>query len=200
MEISQFKKFANLIGLDQGEDIDEIYDEISKADRVLELGSGYGRVIEVLRRKGFKGVISGVERSLKLREYVQNTFNEDVRLFKELPLELNEKFDAILYVWSGILEQERDIQKDIVKQCAELLDEGGKLLIETPFKEIKKLGDLKEDTKTIRVKEEWGTLSAYFTSAQDIEEYAKEAGFKNIREVYYHTRTNLSRIFYILQK
>ncbi|GAA4848235.1 class I SAM-dependent methyltransferase [Algivirga pacifica] len=203
MEIERFQCFASLIGLQHGKDIDIIYPYIKEAGHIMEIGSGYGRVLDFLFQKGYKGKVTAVERVPQLIEYLAKKFEaEQVEL---LDVDIRDyyadlKVDHILWLWSGILELTSEEQHEAVSHCYDFLEEGGSLIIEAPWQSISKTGRLDEDKKSIKFQTEWGTLNAYFTSLEDVQDFAKECGFKDISYTVYKTDADLERVVYFLKK
>lgn len=199
--LDRFLYFAEIIGLHKGKDLDVIYPLIKDCDYILELGSGYGRAINFILEKGFKGRITSLERIHQLIDYQKDRFGDRLDFIETDIREhhCEEKTDAILWLWSGILELTAEEQLASIQHCYECLNEGGQLIIEAPYEDIKKFGDVEEDGH-VTFTTEWGTLNAYFTSMKDIEKYTKESGFSRLDHIIYKTDTDLERIVYILKK
>lgn len=205
INLDKFKEFARLIGLDTKIDIDFIYPYVQSAKILVELGAGYGRVIEALLEKGFQGQIIAFERVSELmnhlsRQFGHQKFNKKITLieadFKYYPFP--EKVDAVLWLWSGFLEYSKIEQAENVKRIYANLTDKGILVIEIPV-EVKHVGK-HEDNQIIKVETEWGTIEAYMPRYEELLEYATQAGFIGIERLDYATTTNLKRSIYIFRK
>ncbi|KXX71999.1 bifunctional 2-polyprenyl-6-hydroxyphenol methylase/3-demethylubiquinol 3-O-methyltransferase UbiG [Flammeovirga sp. SJP92] len=203
MPLDIFMGFAEKIGLAEGEDIDQIYEEIKDSSLLIEFGSGYGRVIEALQTKKFQGKVVGVERVHELAELLKQKAGNNVTIVEDDLCYLDwhkEKADTILWMWSGILELTPEDQENVIKKAYNMLVDGGRLIIECPFNDsISKVGMLSNDKKIV-VKEAWGVLDATLVETKDIENYSSNAGFSSHSLRKYVTTTNLTRAIYTLIK
>ncbi|WP_027001432.1 class I SAM-dependent methyltransferase [Hugenholtzia roseola] len=201
IEIEKFKEIAKKSGFDTGIDIELIYPDIAKAEVLVELGLGYGRTVEHLRRLGFEGRMYALERSEKFLDYAkkEKVLESEAILPQDIRhIDLPEKADAILWLWSGILEQTLEQQKYSICKIREYLKPKGKLFIEAPQGNLKVVG-VKIDKHYIRVETEWGILEAYLPYEEDIRQMAAQCGYQNVRTLPYLTPTGLERIIYILE-
>ncbi|GAB4190745.1 MAG: hypothetical protein OHK0057_22820 [Thermoflexibacter sp.] len=205
INLDKFKEFARLMGLDTKIDIDFIYPYIQSAKILVELGAGYGRVIEALLEKGFQGQVVAFERVSELMNHLRSQFdnekfNEKITLieadFKYYPFP--EKVDVVLWLWSGFLEYSKIEQIQNVKRIYANLTDRGALVIEIPI-EVKHLGK-HEDHQIIKVETEWGTIEAYMPRYEELLDYAAQAGFAGVERLDYATTTNLKRAIYIFRK
>ncbi len=206
MKLEKFKQFAELLGLDTGADLEIIYPLIQKSNSVVELGTGYGRVVDTLFRKGYKGQITAVERVPEYVGFLENTFADQIASghlsisqqdIRQLSIEL--QADTILWLWSGILEQTDEEQEVSLSHCYQLLKPGGLMFIEAPYQKVHKVGEV-ADAKNITLKTEWGELHAYFTYPEDIKRLSEKCGFSSWELLVYKTATNLERAIYKLTK
>lgn len=203
MPLDIFKGFAEKIGLANGEDIDQIYEDIKDSNLLIEFGSGYGRVLKALSQKKFPGKVVGIERVHELTELLKEKATDKITIIEEDLCYLDwhqEKADAILWMWSGILELTPEDQENVIKKAFTMLKDGGKLIIECPYNDsISKVGMLSNDKKIV-VKESWGVLDATLVESEDIENYSSKAGFSSHSLRKYQTTTNLTRAIYTLIK
>jgi len=201
IQIPTFEHYARLTGMDTGKDIDIIYPIIQKANTVVELGAGYGRATSFILSKGFKGKLILVERVPELITYLRQDLHitEDIIQQDIKKLQLEQPADILLWLWSGILELSQEEQANTIKQLYENLLPGGKLIIEAPFKQIKVVGSHTSE-QLIKLETEWGTLTAYLPTPEEIEEDAKRAGFQSFQKINYLSETNLERVIYVLTK
>ncbi|MEN7548855.1 class I SAM-dependent methyltransferase [Rapidithrix thailandica] len=201
IDLQNFKHLARLIGLEQGADIDIIYPFIKDLDTVVELGSGYGRALKFLLQKGYAGHLIGVERSQKLLKLLNGKFAQQAEILHQdlKQLQLTCQPDAILWLWSGVLELSKSEQLESIKRFHALLRKDGLLILETPYKQIHKVGQ-KIHGKHLEFVTDWGKIDAYYTDEEEVEEYFKVCHFSEMHTVTYQTSTGYSRIFYILKK
>jgi trans-aconitate methyltransferase len=202
INIERFRELAKLIGLERSPEIDLIFPQIAQARTVVELGAGYGRIVNALLDKGFQGNIIAIERSPELLEYLREQFahcasvsihETDFRHFKP-----ESKVDAALWMWSGVLEFSPEEQEATIENIGQQLSPGGVLVIEIPD-DIKYVGQ-RLDLHHIRVETEWGTLLAYMPSHEEMLRFARKAGFARTEVIRYITATGLKRMLYLMIK
>ena len=99
----------------------------TKPGTVLEMGCGDGLMLDALRSRGWN--VSGTERTEKMADFARNHFGLQVYVggLEEIPRE--KKFDLIIVF--QVLEHLNDPVASL-KQCADLLERGGKLIIAVP--------------------------------------------------------------------
>ena len=201
IEIERFSEFAKIIGLDTGIDIKEIYSYLKNDNTIIEIGAGYGRAIKALIENGFKGNVYAVERVHHLVTYMRHSFaeNDNVKLIQGdvKCLEIPEKADTILWVWSGILELSLKEQELALLQIKKYLKPKGKIIVETPYQDVKFIGK-KSDDNYIRFETDWGKIEAYLSTQQDIKSMSKKIGLNNLEQKLYKTNKDVTRVFYIL--
>lgn len=202
IKLEKFKELAVVTGFDKCPDLKLIYEKyIADAQILVELGMGYGRCMDFLIEKQFQGTIYAVERvktyldNYRKHKYKKIKFlHEDIRY-----LNLPKKADVVLWMWSGILEQNKPTQRHCIEKIYTGLREGGYLIIEVPQDKIKFVGK-KLDEHYIRVETEWGILEAYLPHKGEIREIAEDAGYSSFETLEYNSDTGLNRVMYILKK
>lgn len=201
MKLEKFQQFAEILGLDKGADIEVIIPFLQKAKVVAELGSGYGRALKFIKEKGFRGQLIAVERVVEFLPHLKKYFPDVYLIHQDIRnLNLPLKADVILWLWSGILEQDADEQMICVKKCFDNLNEKGMLIVDIPDGKVHKVGEVGKANKEIRVRTEWGELRAYFTEEEDIRKLTYENGFSSYQKVIYFTDKGFQRALYILKK
>jgi SAM-dependent methyltransferase len=197
------QKLAEKGGLATGCDMRILTPYWSKAKSILEVGAGYGRVIEYLLKHQFQGKITAIERCATLFSFLENQYksNDNVRLLhKDIRyLEgFKEKFDLILFLWTGIGDFSLKEQLLIIKKLANFLQKGGILIIDT----------LPENTIPLESRKcgfhvylfEVNNTAVYInvSTILEIKEYARKAGFSTIEHKLYRTESGRKRAIYLL--
>jgi len=105
MPIDEFYKIAVLSGLDTGKDIEVIWKYIQSAKSILEVGAGYGRVLNHLITRGFNGTLSAVERSKKLSHWLKSQYQHCVTLHEGtvMAAKSGRQYDLILWMCLDLL-------------------------------------------------------------------------------------------------
>lgn len=200
--IDILKEFAVLGGFDTGCDVDLIYPLINKAENVLDVMSGYGRVINRLLKKGFSGNIFAIERNSKFYNYL-------LAQYKHIPsvipihidiMKYNPKtqFNIILLMWSAISEFPQEQQQILINRLSHWLNPQGLIILDTLPVNIVPHNIYKQGQHFVAFSE-YGTIHGYIPRKEEIVAYAKYANLTLRRQLNYTTRTGLSRNIYILQ-
>lgn len=197
-------KLAKKGGLSTGCDMEYLTPYWSVAKSVLEVGAGYGRVIDYLLKHPFQGAITAVERCNALFEHLEKQYttykniqllHADIRYLRNV----NERFDLILMLWSGIADFSPKEQRLIFAKLAKLLNEKGKLIIDTLPASTIPLDMRQSGAKKVYKQEINGvTVYTYSMSLKEIDNYAQLAGFTSIEHKTYYTLTGRERLLHIL--
>lgn len=196
------QKLATLGGLDTCCDMEIIFPYIKDTHSILEVGAGYGRVLDYLTKQNYQGKISAVERSLSFNKILQSKFKDKVSLYnKDLhDFYSDQKFDVILWLWSGIADFSQHEQPLILKKLSSFLTPNGFLVIDStpPLRKPVNVIKAKGPEYIIRLGNEISHV--YCISNEEITLYAKKIGFKKITHIKYNTLANRIRILHFLQK
>lgn len=202
MELQKFHELAQLTGFDTLPDLQVIFPDLVDTQSIAELGAGYGRCVLGLLEMGYAGEIFAVDRIPHLLQLIEeqtthppvSPIQQDIR-----DLQLLTAVDAVLWLWSGILEQTPEDQMLCLHRIYSQLHPQGKAYIDAPRDQIKYVGK-KIDRKYIRVETEWGTLEGYMPYPEDMARMSEAAGFSSLEQRPYSSATGLEREMYILTK
>lgn len=187
-------------GLDTGCDLDMITSYLEAATSILEVGAGYGRVLNYILKNNFSASVTAIERCKTLFDHLKLNYGNKVNLIK---LDINhchiqKNFDLILFLWSGIADFSSKEQLLVIKKLARLLTPSGKLILDIIPPNITPLGAIDQNKKNFCLNIYNFINNIYIPNNNEIEKYAEEADFKNIQHLKYKTRTNRKRFLYIL--
>lgn|GEM_PF-2449807 len=128
----EYQKYLALAGLANNPDIELIKDLILSANSILDVGPGYGRVIESTKNIGYKRRLTAVEFSQTLASNLKSKFiNDDIIHADFLKFTVNKKFDLILMMWTTIsVFNPFDEQQACFHQCAKMLSDDGYCVID----------------------------------------------------------------------
>ncbi len=197
---NKLREMAALQGLSQGPEIPLLMPYIQNTDLLIEIGAGYGRIVKALRANGFKGRIVAQERCPELCRVLREDCGDDAEIF-EADIKCRQypqSPDALLWMWSGILEFTPQEQQAVINQLFHHLNPGGILVIEIP-REIRYIGKPVDERKIV-VDTEWGRIDAYLPSEEELLAYSKNAGFNHLQTIHYQTDSGLKRSMYIFGK
>lgn len=132
--VSELMEDAERGGIDSGEDINLLWPYLRDKKNVLEVGAGYGRVIKKLNSLGFEGNITAIEQQSHYVKFLKEHYSNS-NIIKEdfINYEFNQKYDSILWLFSGIIEHTIERQDHIIDKFISCLNKHGVLAIESFF-------------------------------------------------------------------
>lgn len=193
-------------GLTTGCDMKVLTPYWSQAETILEVGAGYGRVIDYLLKNQFKGSLVAIERCNVFFKYLKKQFGhyKNVHLLYDDILSsnaINGQFDLILMLWSEIADFSPKEQQSVLFKLSTLLNKKGKLIIETLPAATLPLGMEQSDKeRTYRQELQGAAIYTHSISLKEVETYAKLAGLPNIKHQTYYTDTRRERLIHILSR
>lgn len=200
ISIQEVKTLSIEGGLEDGCDLDLIKDYIDNAPSILEVGAGYGRVLNYLFKHNYPGKITAIERSKKFCKYLHNEFANKVQLYEAdlLDFDINDKFDLILWMWTGIADFGEEEQCCILERLKEYLQPSSTMIVDTIPTSIKPF-------HTIQAEENYHILKrlniphyGYFPTSEQVHNYGSLLQFKKIISQEYQSTTNRKRLLYFL--
>lgn len=202
MPISFFIEVAIQGGLDDGCDVLAIGQYIKNAKSILEVGAGYGRVIDSILKQGFCGQLTAIERNPVLCQYLQNNFGNQTEIICNdlLKATFTGKYDLILWMWTGICEFSKTEQCLVINILSECLNKNGLLVIDTVPPECPTQNSLDYDKHNRVIATSYGNNYCYLPDSFDIAWYANSNRLKLSEKITYKTKTNKTNYLYLLQK
>jgi len=199
--IETFQSFAVAGGFENGCDIDIIYNEIKNAQSILEVGAGYGRVLDNLIKRQYSGELFAIERSKKMHRHLTKKFSNQANIINAdiNSYEPERKFDVILWMWSNISEFPKHHQLAMLKKLSHWLTKDGKFILDTISHKIKLAENFLTQDQWYIAECNFGTAYGYIPSLEEIAEYGNKLKFQNIKHIPYITDTNRNRIIHIFK-
>lgn len=202
--VEGIKQFSQKGGLSNGCDIHLLKPHWINAKSVLEVGTGYGRVIKSLLENNFSGKITAIERSNTLFDYLEKNYSSKANLIKADICKYNniqERFDVIFWLWSGIADFAPHEQMLTVIKLSQLLSVGGKLIIDTmPENVIPLMSNQNQGKQVFLTTVNNATVHTYEPRSEEIKQYGKLASLTNYDLISCPTDTQRKRWLHILSK
>jgi SAM-dependent methyltransferase len=206
MPLHYFQDSAVNAGLDNGCDVKEISNYIMNAKRILEVGAGYGRVLNSIISSGFRGGLVAVEREPKLCQMLEKIFADkvqvfcaDIRNFKP-----QNTFDLILWMWVGITEFSRHEQLSVLARISNFLNKKGFFIFDIIPIEYETTNAAIVNINASRnyrvISTPYGSDYCYYPTPAEIDSYVQLCGLRKVKVMTYKTKTNRIRQLYITQK
>lgn len=202
MPLDFFMNFSIQGGLDTCNDVAAIKNYINNAASILEIGAGYGRVIDFILKQNYNGQITAIERNLKLYQHLQQVYSDKITLVNTdiQKIKLNSKYDLILWMWTGICEFSKSEQQALIKMLSAYLSPQGFLIIDIIPIEFKTQHTIDYDQHNRVVSTPFGNDYGYFPDHFEMMEYIDNANLALCEKVVYYTRTNKENHLYIINK
>lgn len=200
--VEELRNFAIKGGFENGCDIEQLEEYILGSNSILDLGAGYGRVLNKILKMGFSGDLSAVERSGNLCKYLKENFNNDIEFIQADLLNLNfgKTFDLVLWMWSGISEYQPSEYSGVILQLLELVNPNGHLVLETLDSSNIPINSNGLENRHYTIKYKDDLAHGYLPSIQELSNSVSELGITNIKHINYKTTTGRKRILHILKK
>jgi SAM-dependent methyltransferase len=199
--VDPFKKLAVIGGFNTFIDLELSYPFIKQAESILELGAGYGRCLDFFIAKGYEGKLIAVEQSSPLVQHLKEHYSPRVEILQEdiKTLQLKEKVDAALWMWSGIIDFSKEEQLKTTGHIVSLLNPGGKIIIDTPRIGFQTYAT-HSDEHRIHLDSSYGTLDCYIPDEKEMGELKNKLNMKSLEVIHYLTATDKERTIYVLTK
>ena len=125
------------LGIFDNSDIEILYDPyIKNLKNILEVGGGYGRVIDSILLRGYQGEISVIEKNPVLFEYLDKKYlnKKQINITKGSILSCNfiSKFQASFFLWSVFAEFSCSEQYVVLENLISAMEPSGLIFIEFP--------------------------------------------------------------------
>ena len=204
---SELKEIAELGGLADHSDLKNITDYISNAKCILEIGAGYGRVLDYLLKHSDAKLI-GVERSQTFFNILQEKYRDQDRvklIHADLfDFVLDERPDLVLWMWSGLAEFSCKEQQIIFEKMTGLLGNGSILIVDTILYTVSPINAtilIKNNATSqgiIKIKD--AVINVFHPSQETLDDYTRKIDIYIRAKKKYYTSTERERIVCIWGK
>jgi phospholipid N-methyltransferase len=198
----EFKKFAQIGGFDDNCDIELIYPFIKNTQTLIEIGAGYGRVVNALLSRNYPGKIAALERSNNFFNYLKRLYDKKADLIHGdvALLAQHDTYDAVLYMWSNLSEWPKNEQSKLISALCTWVKPGGLLILETFDASQIPLNATGSDGQTYHYESDHGVVHGYNATITEIDTYIKQSNLLLKERLNYVTRTDRKRIIHVLEK
>ncbi len=199
--VENLSDLAQKGGFSEYSDLLQAYPFIKNAGRVLELGAGYGRCVQFLLEEGFGGEIVAIEQSAPFVSHMRKEFEGKATILEGdfMEADLQGPFDAMLWMWSGILDFAPDEQRRALARLCDQLSPGGVITIDTPRIGVLTWGT-HSDPQRLSVDSPYGPLECYIPSPDELAAIGKSVGLELVETIDYETATQKTRTLIVLKK
>jgi SAM-dependent methyltransferase len=201
LSLDLFLGFAVKGGLESGCDLDIIKNYITRANSILEVGAGYGRVISNLLKRGYNKKLVAIERSPKFCETLTHSFSSEVEIIHTdiKSFKTSTQFELILWLWSGICDFSKQEQAAVLSHIASFLKKDGVMVLDSLLPSTKAINTgSHENQYSIIPGEKNLNMYVYTPTPEEIVSYAEKAGLNFTKSIPYTTSTDRPRMLYLL--
>jgi phospholipid N-methyltransferase len=203
MPLEDFYQGAIEGGLDNCCDIEAIIKYINQASSILEVGAGYGRVLDYLiNTKKTNAKLYAIERVPKLYDLLKEKFQGKIKVFCDDILRLDiltEKMDLIIIMWASICEFSQKEQLPLLTKLISYLNKNGRLILDTIPISCKTISASKIDNNNRIIEKNYGNDYVYIPSDEALSLYAKKLQINLAEKIIYETRTQKKRCLYVFE-
>ncbi len=194
------KDWAEQGGLASWPDLIAIESYLDRADSILELGSGYGRVLSYLTQHHKNKRISAIEKSNQLFNLLTIQFKHDVQLHHCDIADFSsmQRFDLILWLWSGFTDFSRHEQLPILQHIQPFLTLKGKIIIETFPHDLPPANGQLLEAQNYKLTANDLALHGYIPSPDEMAAYARDSALHLEKVIDYTTTSKRHRKLYVL--
>jgi 2-polyprenyl-3-methyl-5-hydroxy-6-metoxy-1,4-benzoquinol methylase len=202
LSFDDYQKYLSLAGLTNNPDIELIKDYILSASSILEVGPGYGRVIEAAKNIGYQNKFTAIEFSHSLANNLKDKYKDDVIIeesFLESTCQI--KFDLILMMWTTLsVFNPINEQQACFYQCAKMMEDNGYCVIDLLLSNSADKAILHTASETYITNAENNTTHyGYGPSILELIRYAATAGLA-VRQIKEYRAATAERCLVILGK
>jgi len=202
VKVEGLKELAEKGGLASCCDVKALEPYWSQAQSILEVGAGYGRVIDYLLKHQFKGTITAVERCDVFCKYLEEQFgaHQQVQLLQGDILSLGDigRYDLILVLWTTVADFSPIEQSLLFMELANLLHENGQLIVDSIPDDVAPLESKKCASQFYIMQVSNALVHGYMVSANEVKQYGENAGFSNSHQILYNTDIQRKKWLHIL--
>ncbi|MDF2455280.1 MAG: hypothetical protein K0R51_1273 [Cytophagaceae bacterium] len=197
-----FQSLTQQGGFDQFVDLELIEKYLLPSARVMEVGAGFGRCIDFLLNRKHQAKILAIEQSPQLSKVLLEKYKDypNVQVIHDdiKTIEVEDKVDVVLWLFSGMLDFAKEEQPVVLKRLRSFLKNEGKLFLDIP--QLAELTVAKyTGAQDIVMETPYGNITTFLPSFADIENYATQAGFSKVSVIHYLTKTEKKRSIYMLE-
>ena len=191
-------------GLATGCDIKLLKPYWEQAEKILEVGCGFGRVIENLLTNGFQGEITAIERNPSMYQFTNAHYHDKIHAILNTDVfELDHPkayFDVIFFLWSGLADTPPHRQTLAVKILASLLNKTGRLILDTMPMHTQPLDTEVLEKQSFQTKAAHSAISTYEANYDEMNRYAAQSGLSLLKLLHCKTDNNRERWLYVLTR
>lgn len=202
ISVEELQSIAKIGGLDNGCDINLIKSHILRATSILEVGAGYGRALKHIIDIGYKGKLTAIEYNPNFCEELYKKFSDRVEILNAnlLDIDFIEKFDCILWLWSGISDFSKTEQNLALHKLFDLLHLNGILIFDIIPPKVIPLNVEKISDQEFNMQINGKILASYCPTFDEINNYATQLNVQKRHNIEYITDIGRKRIMHIFNR
>ena len=199
---SGLRKLAEERGMDSCNDVKAIHSIIEQANHILEVGAGYGRVLDYLLTYHPKIQADAIEPAGTMFKYLKAKYQDQVNICNTSlqMIETKASYDLILWLWTGMADMSWSEQIDAIETLFGKLDCGGTLIIDVYPEQSLPINMASTTSHIYTLNTSGATIDTYWRSREGLNEIALDIGFSSFSEITYFTGTESKRHLCLLSR
>lgn len=192
-------QFAKRCGLETCPDLALILPILHPADHVLEVGAGYGRVLDALLANGMTK-ITAIERSKTLFHVLEEKYAGQVELYCHDILKFRSfsAFNAILMMWTVISDFSYQEQQELLQHLCTMMGPNAIMVIETFSHQQQPVNaSVSWENQAYKIYFQDTVLSGYSPERYQLEQMANQVGLKLVEHLPYLAKGNVARELFV---
>lgn len=199
--IGMLKNFASIAKFDENIDLKLITRYLESAKNIIDVGSGYGRVLKYLSTFYPEKSLSALERSNVYFNHLTKYYSDTITLYHNdlLTAKFMVKFDLVLMLWSVLAEFNEQEQEIVINKYLDCLTKPGYLIIDMIVSTPKNM-EVIRDTFIIGLNDQ--ELQMNINQQPIINKIIAKSGqqMRVIEKIRYKIATGSSRILFVLAR
>lgn len=202
VSMEYWENYLSKSGPENGIDIQKITSYVTQAKTILEVGAGYGRVLDLLKQYEGDKQLTAIERSERMCQILREKFGHSIHLFEEdlLSFQTDNSFDLILWMFGGIANFSQQEQWQVLQNLQRHLQPQGSLIIECIASSDGLDHAAFEKNQEYSITIDGSLLHVYIPCLVEIQQYAENLGFATCQCLPYYTSNGTQRNIYILSR
>ncbi len=199
--VEGLQHLAGIAGIENNCDLKQLKPYWINANNILEVGAGYGRVINALRENGYCGEITAIERNTHFCDYLKEQYKEHTTILAMDIMacdDLEQRFDCILFLWGGFVEFSAYQQLIVIKKLSTLLTTNGLIIIDSLPEDVAPLATTKIGERDFCLTVDNMSINVHITSQDEMSHCKNSAKLNYLSTLQYCTTSNRTREFYLL--
>ena len=201
-KISTQQAYALKGGLTSCPDMQALLPFLQANHSFLEIGGGYGRIIQFLYDHFPMAHITTIEQSKKYADYLKTEFPDTLHVIHGdvLSFDFQETYDIMLWMWTGICNFGFHEIHRVLENIYPALKHNGILALETFPNDTTPINSIETDRQKHVVIEDNCQCYEFIPNTEQIDRILDHSSYSTYTKHPYQTSTGRNRLLYLIKK